>query len=1176
MQHGWLVGAEVAARAGGCAGVIRRRYDVDQISVTQPMADPLLGRTVAHYEIVARLGGGGMGVVYKARDRRLDRFVALKFLPQQWSHDEAAKQRFVREAQAASATHHPNICTVHDIATADDGQLFIVMGYYDGETLKQRLESGPLPVDEALDIATQVADGLAKAHGQGVVHRDIKPGNLILTEDGVRIVDFGLATFVDALQLTAEGSTLGTAAYMSPEQLRGEDVDARTDVWALGVVLYEMLTGHVPFRGGYAEAIAYAIRHDSPPPIRAERPEVSEDVERLVFRALHKDPEIRYASTRDLGRALRQVRGLSVPQDLRTIPVDARAAQVSSERVAPPRRLRRRWLAVGALAAAVVAAAAVSLFVPVERMPVAIVPVSNQTGDSTLDAYRMALTRELIAQLADVPTVRVLPYERLQEIVQQFRDPPRDLASREAVQAVATHANASVLLLPALVYDEVNGDMTARVEVRNPATGQTSTLETDAIESSLAKDTAYRLSVALAGRIADHLSSVGPLRARVRAWLGGLSDAADSPATTRLRTLDSAAAFERGLQAYEQGEYASANTAFASASDADPRDPLSLAWRSRLAVLMRQDTQAVETAERAVDVMRDDIRADDRVFIEAIAEEARRKPEAAEAKYREIARRHPDDAQGVLELAGFLDRQGRTAEAAEAYQQALAGDPRMARTYVELCRVYSPGRLGEPVLARRHGEGALTMYRDLAHRSGQAQALWCLADVLRNGNDEERREAARHADEALAIMEALRYPYGLARGYNYVAQVALSARNGTRAAAFFEKTLEAARSVGNVLLESRTLMNLGVAYEMVGKLAEALKYYRQGYDVFEASGSQQDAAWTQVNAAAILVHYGGTPDEGLRDARNALAVFRKIGDKRFEVFARRIIASHRRYTGDYAEAQEQLSIALNVARERDLAGSVVQLTVEQARLHFDQGDYRRGRELLDQIEDGATGTDAVHVHIERGRMLTRLGSFGDAAADLTRATQELEAIDDVGSLPLLNAAQGELAYESGRVVEARAWFQRAEAAWIDDLPEAASVEARAYRGWIDGLQGKSGPARQAVLSSLDQAQKMRRLDLEARCRIFLARLEMDAGRTEEALAALPGIAAEREEALSPELRAQLHFWRSRTLARRGDGPQAAREAAAAQKALEALRMLIPEPSVASVLLRPDIRLMNQP
>src|SRR4029453_7905861 len=224
-----------------------------------------VGRPVAQYDIAAKLGGGGMGVVYKALDTKLGRAVALKFLPPQWSHDEGAQQRFLREAQAASATNHRNICIIHDIEHTGDGQLFIVMAYYEGQTLKEKLEGGALPFVDALDIATEVAEGLAKAHAQGVVHRDVKPGNLMITDDGVKVLDFGLAKFADSLQLTMPGSTIGTVSYMSPEQARGEEADARSDVWALGIVMYEMLVGSVPFSGAYPEATFHAIKNEPVP-----------------------------------------------------------------------------------------------------------------------------------------------------------------------------------------------------------------------------------------------------------------------------------------------------------------------------------------------------------------------------------------------------------------------------------------------------------------------------------------------------------------------------------------------------------------------------------------------------------------------------------------------------------------------------------------------------------------------------------------------------------------------------------------------------------------------------------------------------------------------------------------------------------------------------------------------
>src|SRR5688572_28294931 len=409
-----------------------------------------------------------MGVVYKARDSRLGRTVALKFLPPQWSDDESAKQRFVREAQAASATDHPNICTVHDIGSADDGRLFIVMAYYEGQTLKQRLESGPLPLDDALDIATQVAEGLAKAHAQGVIHRDIKPANLILTDDGVRIVDFGLAKFADTLQLTVVGSTIGTAAYMSSEQVKGVETDARSDVWALGVVLYEMLAGHPPFRGAYAEANSYAIRHDSPAPLRSALPGLPEDVEQLVFRALHKDPAVRFQNGRELARALRQVRGMSMPLDLRT-----QVVQVPQGLAALSPRVRaRRWRVWVAVAVALLAVAGGAWWwatQPGVRHQVLVVPVANLSVFKEIHPYRRALTYALVQQLAGSRTIRVVSWPRMLQTIRGVTAAREDMAGNTAVADLVAATGATTVVIPTLLYQ--NQRLSVQIEVREVRDG---------------------------------------------------------------------------------------------------------------------------------------------------------------------------------------------------------------------------------------------------------------------------------------------------------------------------------------------------------------------------------------------------------------------------------------------------------------------------------------------------------------------------------------------------------------------------------------------------------------------------------------------------------------------------------------------------------------------------------
>jgi len=269
----------------------------------------MIGKTISHYKILERLGEGGMGIVYKAEDTNLKRHVALKFLPSELVGDEEAKKRFVGEARAASALDHPNVSTIHEIGQTEDGLLFIVMAFYEGQSLKTKMMDGPLNLEQTTDITIQVAAGLTEAHKKGIVHRDITPSNIVVTSDGVaKILDFGLAALAEHTSFTDAPTISGTAAYMSPEQARGEEADHRTDIWSLGVVLYEMLAGKPPFQGEYESAVLYSMLHELPTAISELRSDVPKEFDSILERALSKDRDERYQNMADVLADLRCVR----------------------------------------------------------------------------------------------------------------------------------------------------------------------------------------------------------------------------------------------------------------------------------------------------------------------------------------------------------------------------------------------------------------------------------------------------------------------------------------------------------------------------------------------------------------------------------------------------------------------------------------------------------------------------------------------------------------------------------------------------------------------------------------------------------------------------------------------------------------------------------------------------
>ena len=615
------------------------------------MKDIIPGQTISHYRITEKLGEGGMGVVYKAEDIKLERTVALKFLPPHLSNQEEEKRRFIHEAKAASALEHNNICTIHEIDETKDGQLFIVMSFLEGKTLREKIDASPIKVDEAIGIAIQVAEGLKLAHEKGIVHRDMKPANIMVTTDNtVKIMDFGLAKLVGKTKLTQKGATLGTFSYMSPEQSRGEEVDYRTDIWSLGVVLYEMLTGQLPFKGEYEQAVVYSLMNEQPEPITSLRSNVPLELERIVNKTLAKEPDERYQHIDELIADLKIERKNLEYARLgynNTSTINRISKEKSAGIKIPKQRAKLKIIILSAVLVLLVAA---FFILNPFNLWVGKNPSSESTGKSLAVMYfenipdpedknhtGEMLTNLLITSLSQVKGLEVISRERLLDIQKDLGLTDTKILSPSLASQVAKRTGVTEMLIGSILQENPKLAITTRLI--NVKSGK--------IISS------QQLTNFSGNQIFNLVDSLSYLLRNSFQISSTVFTEIKSISNVTTNSTEAYRAYIEGIELYNRLNTKEASAAFIQATELDSTFAMAYFYLSVMQGLLWENQESLESANKAVELI-DHTTERERLQILARNYELQNNPFKEEEVLEQLIEKYPHEIQAYLSLGLYL------------------------------------------------------------------------------------------------------------------------------------------------------------------------------------------------------------------------------------------------------------------------------------------------------------------------------------------------------------------------------------------------------------------------------------------------------------------------------------------------------------------------------------------